>query len=63
MTTKLPDSETLYYWSSEIESLDECLGKDVEFKEGGKLSDLVPTMLSLTGTAIPAEMPGDVIVK
>ncbi|CAH6903575.1 2,3-bisphosphoglycerate-independent phosphoglycerate mutase [Vibrio chagasii] len=37
--------------------------KDVEFKEGGKLSDLAPTMLSLTGTEIPAEMSGDVLVK
>ena len=31
--------------------------------EGDKLSDLTPTMLSLTGIAIPAEMSGDVIVK
>jgi 2,3-bisphosphoglycerate-independent phosphoglycerate mutase len=37
--------------------------KEVEFKEGGKLSDLAPTMLSLTGLEIPAEMSGDVLVK
>jgi len=37
--------------------------KDVEFKEDGKLSDLAPTMLSLTGMEIPAEMSGQVLVK
>lgn len=37
--------------------------KNVEFKEGGKLSDLAPTMLSLTGMEIPAEMSGQVLVK
>ncbi|WP_029812879.1 2,3-bisphosphoglycerate-independent phosphoglycerate mutase, partial [Vibrio parahaemolyticus] len=37
--------------------------KAVEFKEGGKLSDLAPTMLSLAGLEIPAEMSGDVLVK
>ncbi|MEZ8788983.1 2,3-bisphosphoglycerate-independent phosphoglycerate mutase [Vibrio splendidus] len=37
--------------------------KDVEFKEGGKLSDLAPTMLSLSGVDIPAEMSGDILVK
>ncbi len=37
--------------------------KDVEFKEGGKLSDLAPTMLSLSGIDIPAEMTGQVLVK
>ncbi|PWI33110.1 2,3-bisphosphoglycerate-independent phosphoglycerate mutase [Vibrio albus] len=37
--------------------------KDVEFKEGGKLSDLAPTMLSLTGMEIPAEMSGQILVK
>ena len=37
--------------------------KAVEFKEGGKLSDLAPTMLSLTGLEIPAEMSGEVLVK
>ncbi|EED24985.1 2,3-bisphosphoglycerate-independent phosphoglycerate mutase [Vibrio sp. 16] len=37
--------------------------KDVEFKEGGKLSDLAPTMLALTGLEIPAEMTGTVLVK
>ncbi|MEF1288475.1 2,3-bisphosphoglycerate-independent phosphoglycerate mutase [Vibrio sp. M260118] len=38
-------------------------GKDVEFKQGGKLSDLAPTMLALTGLEIPAEMTGEVLVK
>ncbi len=37
--------------------------KDIEFIEGGKLSDLAPTMLALTGTAIPADMSGQVIYK
>ncbi|PJC85236.1 2,3-bisphosphoglycerate-independent phosphoglycerate mutase [Vibrio sp. HA2012] len=37
--------------------------KDVEFKEDGKLSDLAPTMLSLSGMDIPAEMTGQVLVK
>ncbi|WP_260261294.1 2,3-bisphosphoglycerate-independent phosphoglycerate mutase [Vibrio intestinalis] len=37
--------------------------KQVEFVEGGKLSDLAPTMLSLAGLEIPAEMSGKVIVK
>ncbi|MDA0150532.1 2,3-bisphosphoglycerate-independent phosphoglycerate mutase [Vibrio sp. LaRot3] len=37
--------------------------KQVEFVEGGKLSDLAPTMLSLAGLEIPAEMSGQVIVK
>ncbi|MGF1778539.1 2,3-bisphosphoglycerate-independent phosphoglycerate mutase [Vibrio nomapromontoriensis] len=37
--------------------------KDIEFKEGGKLSDLAPTMLSMTGMSIPAEMSGDILVK
>lgn len=37
--------------------------KAVEFKEGGKLSDLAPTMLALTGTAIPAEMSGEILFK
>jgi len=37
--------------------------KDIEFTEGGKLSDLAPTMLALTETEIPAEMSGSVIYK
>ena len=37
--------------------------KDFEFKEGGKLSDLAPTMLALTDTEIPAEMTGKVLFK
>lgn len=37
--------------------------KDVEFKSGGKLSDLAPTMLSLTAMDIPTEMTGEVLVK
>ncbi|MDA9556750.1 2,3-bisphosphoglycerate-independent phosphoglycerate mutase [Vibrio sp.] len=35
--------------------------KDISFKEGGKLSDLAPTMLSLTDMDIPSEMSGDVL--
>ncbi|MCP4281863.1 MAG: 2,3-bisphosphoglycerate-independent phosphoglycerate mutase, partial [Alteromonas sp.] len=37
--------------------------RDLEFIEGGKLSDLAPTMLGLTDTEIPAEMTGQVIVN
>lgn len=37
--------------------------KELEFKQGGKLSDLAPTMLELTGMEIPAEMTGQVIVN
>lgn len=37
--------------------------KDLEFKEGGKLSDLAPTMLALSGLEIPAEMSGEVLTK
>ncbi|MCA2017105.1 2,3-bisphosphoglycerate-independent phosphoglycerate mutase [Vibrio tritonius] len=37
--------------------------KDFEFKEGGKLSDLAPTMLALTDTEIPTEMTGQVLFK
>jgi 2,3-bisphosphoglycerate-independent phosphoglycerate mutase len=37
--------------------------KEIEFVEDGKLSDLAPTMLSLTDMAIPAEMTGKVLVK
>ncbi|GAB7218683.1 2,3-bisphosphoglycerate-independent phosphoglycerate mutase [Vibrio comitans] len=38
-------------------------GKDLEFKENGKLSDLAPTMLKLADMEIPAEMSGQVIVN
>ncbi|MGR5096159.1 2,3-bisphosphoglycerate-independent phosphoglycerate mutase [Vibrio maritimus] len=37
--------------------------KAVEFKEGGKLSDLAPTMLAMTDMEIPAEMSGEILVK
>ena len=37
--------------------------KAVTFAENGKLSDLAPTMLSLAGVAIPAEMSGQIILK
>ena len=37
--------------------------KQLGFKEGGKLSDLAPTMLSLSGLNIPDEMTGEVLVK
>ncbi|WP_341664169.1 2,3-bisphosphoglycerate-independent phosphoglycerate mutase [Vibrio sp.] len=37
--------------------------KQIEFKQGGKLSDLAPTMLSLAGLPIPKEMTGEVLVK
>lgn len=32
--------------------------KDIQLKDGGKLSDLAPTMLALTETEIPEEMSG-----
>jgi 2,3-bisphosphoglycerate-independent phosphoglycerate mutase len=37
-------------------------GKDVTLKAGGKLSDLAPTMLALTGMEIPSEMTGSILV-
>lgn len=37
-------------------------GKDVTLKSGGKLSDLAPTMLALTGMEIPTEMTGSILV-
>ncbi|OEF05018.1 2,3-bisphosphoglycerate-independent phosphoglycerate mutase [Vibrio genomosp. F10] len=37
--------------------------KEFEFKSGGKLSDLAPTMLDLVGLEIPAEMTGQVLTK
>ncbi len=36
--------------------------KNVTLKEGGKLSDLAPTMLALTDMEIPAEMSGTILV-
>ena len=35
--------------------------KDLDLKPNGKLSDLAPTMLSLTDIEIPAEMSGQVL--
>ncbi|MBY8263085.1 2,3-bisphosphoglycerate-independent phosphoglycerate mutase [Vibrio fluvialis] len=35
--------------------------KDIALKEGGKLSDLAPTMLALTDQEIPAEVSGQVL--
>ncbi len=35
--------------------------KNLDLKSGGKLSDLAPTMLSLTDIEIPAEMSGQVL--
>ncbi|MDC0612162.1 2,3-bisphosphoglycerate-independent phosphoglycerate mutase [Vibrio sp.] len=35
--------------------------KDLALKEGGKLSDLAPTMLALTDMEIPSEMSGNVL--
>ncbi|WP_261816159.1 2,3-bisphosphoglycerate-independent phosphoglycerate mutase [Vibrio gallicus] len=37
--------------------------KELEFKADGKLSDLAPTMLSLSDMEIPAEMSGQIIVN
>lgn len=37
--------------------------KDIALKDGGKLSDLAPTMLALTDTDIPSEMTGTVLFK
>ncbi len=38
-------------------------GKDCELVEGGKLADLAPTMLTLLGLEIPAEMDGISLIK
>ncbi len=39
------------------------VGRDAEIVEGGKLSDLAPTMLNLMGMEIPAEMTGKVLTN
>jgi 2,3-bisphosphoglycerate-independent phosphoglycerate mutase len=39
------------------------VGRNANMVEGGKLSDLAPTMLDLMGMEIPAEMTGKVLVK
>ncbi len=39
------------------------VGKDCELREGGKLSDLAPTMLELMGMEIPKEITGTSIIK
>ena len=38
-------------------------GRKAEAVEGGRLSDLAPTILSLTGMEIPAEMTGKPLFK
>ena len=40
-----------------------CNCGDVELREGGKLSDIVPTMLKAMGMPQPAEMTGTSIIK
>lgn len=35
----------------------------VEFKDGGKLADIAPTMLTLMGIPVPKEMTGNVLIK
>ena len=32
------------------------------FKEGGKLADIAPTLLTLMGLPVPAEMTGDCLI-
>lgn len=39
------------------------VGREANVVEGGKLSDLAPTMLSLMGMEIPAEMSGKVLME
>ncbi|MFM2486108.1 2,3-bisphosphoglycerate-independent phosphoglycerate mutase [Celerinatantimonas yamalensis] len=38
------------------------VGRDATMKEGGRLSDIAPTMLTLMGEEIPAEMTGQPLV-
>lgn len=35
----------------------------VQFKDGGKLADIAPTMLKLMGLTVPEEMTGNVLIK
>ena len=37
--------------------------KDVTLREGGRLSDLAPTLLELLGLPIPAEMTGKSLIE
>lgn len=39
------------------------VGRDAEIEKGGRLSDLAPTMLTLMGQQVPAEMTGRSIIK
>ncbi|MDR8525818.1 2,3-bisphosphoglycerate-independent phosphoglycerate mutase [Shewanella fidelis] len=39
------------------------VGRDAEIETGGRLSDLAPTMLTLMGQDVPAEMTGRSIIK
>ena len=39
------------------------VGRDAEIESGGRLSDLAPTMLTLMGQDVPAEMTGRSIIK
>ncbi|GIU50437.1 2,3-bisphosphoglycerate-independent phosphoglycerate mutase [Shewanella sairae] len=39
------------------------VGRDAEIENGGRLSDLAPTMLTLMGQDVPAEMTGRSIIK
>ena len=38
------------------------VGRDASIKDGGRLSDIAPTMLSLMGQPVPAEMTGRCII-
>ena len=37
--------------------------KGIELKDGGKLADIAPTMLSLLNIPIPIEINGDSLIK
>ncbi|GIU20826.1 MULTISPECIES: 2,3-bisphosphoglycerate-independent phosphoglycerate mutase [unclassified Shewanella] len=39
------------------------VGRDAEIENGGRLSDLAPTMLTLMGQDVPVEMTGRAIIK
>jgi len=50
-------------WLSLISRRPELQKDKIRLKEGGKLADLAPTLLTLMGLEIPPEMDGETLVE